>query len=180
MHGTNDVKSTGHTKNIIFKKNKDWTYTKNALLSQDILRYCINGKYKEDDNESFRLWNLTKWLLEVNSEFINHFKDLSTRNITKRNRVENRLPRIKLIVKELVNLGIIVQVGTAKETKGTGIVSIFQFTEVGRMMAWIVESMNPDKRTYAENQLYELFQNHYKKEPSSSIDMFCSNILSQM
>jgi hypothetical protein len=35
-------------------------------------------------------------------------------------------------------------------------------------------SMNPDKRTYAENQLYELFQNHYKKEPSSSIDMFCS------
>jgi hypothetical protein len=34
--------------------------------------------------------------------------------------------------------------------------------------------MSPDKRIYAENQLYELFQNHYKKEPSSSIDTFCS------
>jgi len=133
------------------------------LLCQDILLYCINGKYKEDDNESFRLWNLTKWLLEVNLEFIDYFKDLSTRNITKRNRVEDRLPRIKRNVKELANIGLIIQVGTAKETKGTGIVDIFQFTEVGRMMALVVESMNGDKRTYAENQLYELFQNHYKR-----------------
>jgi hypothetical protein len=173
MHDENDAKSTRHP-NIIFKKNKEGNYTKNALLSQDILQYCINGKYKEDDNISFRLWNLAKWLLEVNSEFKNYFKDLSTRNITKRNRVENRLPRIKLIVKELANLGIIVQAGTAKETKGTGLVPIFRFTEVGNMMAWVVESMNADKRTRAENQLYELFQNHYKKEPSSSIDIFCS------
>ena len=57
MHGTNDVKNTWHP-NIIFKKNKDGTYNKNALLCQDILRYCINGKHKEGDNESFRIWNL--------------------------------------------------------------------------------------------------------------------------
>jgi hypothetical protein len=40
-------------------------------------------------------------------------------------------------------------------------------------MAWVVESMNPDKREDAVNQIYELFQSHYKKEPSSSIDIFC-------
>jgi hypothetical protein len=161
MHGKNDTKSTGHP-NIIFKKNKEGSYTKNAKLCQNILQYCMNGKYKEDDNESFRLWNLTKWLLEVNPEFINYFKELSTRNITKANRIEDRLPRIKRNVEELINLGLIVQIGTAKESKGTGIVNIFQFTEVGHMMAWVVESMNPDKIKYAENQLYELFQSHYR------------------
>jgi hypothetical protein len=41
-------------------------------------------------------------------------------------------------------------------------------------MVWVVESMNPDRRKYAEDKLYELFQSHYKKEPSSSIDNFCS------
>jgi hypothetical protein len=45
------------------------------------------------------------------------------------------------------------QVGTAKESKGTGVVDIFQFTEVGCMMAWVNENMNTDKIEYAENQL---------------------------
>jgi hypothetical protein len=76
-------------------------------------------------------------------------------------------------VKELINMGLIMHIGTAKETKGTGTVDIFQFTTLGRVMAWVVESVNPDKREYAENQIYDLFQNHYKKEPSS-IDIFCS------
>jgi hypothetical protein len=73
-----------------------------------------------------------------------------------------------------VKLGLVRQTGTAKQTKGTGIVDIFQFTELGCVMAWVVESMNPDRRKYAEDNLYELFQSHYKKEPSSSIDIFCS------
>lgn len=113
-------------------------------------------------------------MLDVNVELINYFKDLSTRNINTANRIEDRPPRIKCLVDELVKLGLIIRVGTAKETRGTGIVDIFQFTEVGHVMAWVVESMNPDKREYAENQIYELFQNNYKQEPSSSIDKFCS------
>ncbi len=31
-------------------------------------------------------------------------------------------------------------------------------------MAWVIESMNPDRREHAVNKIYELFQNHYKKE----------------
>lgn len=65
MHGKNTVRNTGHP-SIIFIKNKDGTYAKSGLLYQDILKYCMDGKYKENDNKSFRLWNLTKWLLEVN------------------------------------------------------------------------------------------------------------------
>jgi hypothetical protein len=172
MHDKNDVKNVGHP-DIIFGKYKDGTFTKKALLCQNIMQYYINGKYKEDDNESFRLWNLAKWLLEVNLEFINHFKELSTRNYTTSNRIEYILRRIKHNVEKLIDVGIIMQVRTEKETKGTGTIPIFQFTTLGRVMAWVVESMNPGRREHAVSQIYELFQNHYKKEPSS-IDIFCS------
>ena len=68
MHDKNDVKNVRHP-NIIFGKYKDKvTFTKKALLYQNILQYYIDGKDKEDDNESFRVWNLTKWLLEANLE----------------------------------------------------------------------------------------------------------------
>lgn len=167
MHGKNNVKDTGHT-NIIFKKNKDGSYTKTSLLYQDILKYCICGKYKEDDNKSFRLWNLTKWLLEVNMEFINYFKDPSTRNFTKANRIDDRTRRIKSKVWDLVNLGLIDQIGWAKESKGNGTVPIFHFTIFGNVIAWIIESMNGDKREYAINQLYNLFQSNFRDNHSST------------
>ena len=167
MHGKNHVKNTGHI-SMIFKKNKDGSYTRSSLLYQDILKYSIDGKFKENDNKSFRLWNLTRWLLEVNMEFINHFKDPSTWNYTKANRIESRLDRIKIRVDELVNIGLIFQSGTAKESKGTGIVPIFQFTIVGNVIAWILESMNVDKRQYALDQLYNLFQINFKDNKSST------------
>jgi hypothetical protein len=167
MHGKNHVENTGHT-NIIFKKNKDGSYIKTSLLYQDILKYCIYGKYKEDDNKSFRLWNLTKWLLEANMEFTNYFKDPSTRNYTMANRIGDRLHRIKSKVEELVNLGLIDQIEWAKESKGNGTVPIFHFTIVGNVMAWIIECMNVDKRQYAINQLYNLFQNNFKDNHSST------------
>ena len=172
MHGKNNVTNTGHP-SIIFKKNKDGSYAKSSLLYQDILKYCIDGKYKENDNKSFRLWNITKWLLEANTEFINYFKDGSARNYTIANRIGDRLPRIKGKVQELVNWGLMVQIGIAKETKGNGTVPIFQFTIIGHVVAWVVESMNADRRDYAINQLYDLFQDSFKNDPSCT-DMFNS------
>ena len=72
-----------------------------------------------------------------------------------------------------MNLGLIRQIGTAKETKGTGTVPISQFTIIGRVVAWIIESLNPDKMEYAVNGLYNLLQSHYEKK-ISSINMFNS------
>src|ERR1041385_4474098 len=119
MHDKNEVKNVRHP-DIIFGKYKDGTFTKKALLCQDILKHCINGKYKENDNESFRLWNLAKWLLEFSLEFINHFRELSTRNYTTSNNIEYIIRRIKHNVEKLVDVGLIIQVRTEKEIKGTG------------------------------------------------------------
>ncbi|MGH9983300.1 MAG: hypothetical protein ACRD8W_05015 [Nitrososphaeraceae archaeon] len=172
MHGKNKTTNTGHTA-VIFEKNKDGSYTRNSLLYQDILKYCINGKYKEDDSKSFRLWSLTKWLLETNVEFINHFKDPSTRNYKFANRIEDRLPRIKGRVQDLVDLDLIIQTGIEKESKGTGTVPIFRFTIMGQFVSLIVQSLNASKREYAINQLYDLLQNHLRNDPSST-DIFNS------
>jgi hypothetical protein len=52
MHGKNQKRNTGHL-SIVFDKNADGGYTRYALLYQDILKYSIEGKYKEEDNRSF-------------------------------------------------------------------------------------------------------------------------------
>ena len=75
-------------------------------------------------------------------------------------------------VEDFVNLGLIAQIGTAKQSKGTGTVPIFQFTPVGHAIAWILESSG-DKREVAINKLYELFQDNFKDD-SSCNDMFNS------
>lgn len=114
MHDKNDVKNVRHP-DIIFGKDKDsGVFTEKAILCQDILKYCINGKYKENDNESFRLWNLTEWLLEVNQEYINYFKHEDTKHFKKYSRIENRLPTTKRNVVKLVNIGLIEQVRMEK------------------------------------------------------------------
>jgi hypothetical protein len=83
------------------------------------------------------------------------------------------LPRIKGKVEDLVNIGLLEQIGRVKELKGDGTVPIFQFTIIGQFVAWIVESLDVSKREYAINQLYILFQDHLRNIPSST-DTFCS------
>jgi hypothetical protein len=175
VHGKNVVINTGHP-SMIFKKYRDGNHTKKALLYQDILKYCINGKYKEEDNKSFRLWSLTRWLLEVNVELINYFKDPSTWNYTVASRIDDRIPRIKGKVEDLIELGLIAKIGTAKESRGTGTVDIYRFTKVGEVVAWIVEAMNTNRREYAIDQLYELFQDNFKDNPSCT-DKFNSSLI---
>ena len=143
----------------IFKNDR------HGLLFQDILKYSIDGKNKEDDGKSFRLWYLIKWLLEVNQEFVNHFKDPSTRTMTTTNKIKVMTDRVVGKVEDLVKLWLMVQSGTAKELKGNGTVPIFQFTPVGHALAWIIESTG-DKREFAIEKLYELFQDNFKDDAS--------------
>ena len=99
VHGKTDMKNTVLPSKI-FKKDR------NGLLYQDILKYSIHGKYKEDDGKSFRLWNLTKWLLEVNQYFIDYFKRPKKRNYTKANKINDRTDTIMGKVEGLVKLGL--------------------------------------------------------------------------
>ncbi len=96
-----------------------------GLICQDILKYSIEGENKEDDGKSFRLWYLIKWLLKTNQEFANHFKDPSTRTVTTSNKIKYRTPRVEGRIEDLVKLGLVVQIGTARELKGNGTARAF-------------------------------------------------------
>jgi hypothetical protein len=74
----------------IFQKDNDGNYSQNARLYQSILQYFLVLKDDHSNNDSFRFWDLAKWLMEHNQEFVNYYRELSTRNTTMSNRIEAR------------------------------------------------------------------------------------------
>jgi len=170
MHGKIHEKNNGHL-GIILNKGIDGSYTRNALLYQDIIRYSIKGKYKENDNKSFRSRDLTRWLLEENEEFINYFRDPSTRHFTISNRIENRLDRVKSRMNHLIELNLIEEAGIVKETKGNSSILIYRYTVNGFLVAQIIEDERNNTNTIED--IYNLLQNYYKESPSS-VDIFYS------
>ena len=49
----------------------------------------------------------SKWLLKHNREFLEYYIGISTRTTTYQNRIENRLPRIRDKLNDLIKIGFI-------------------------------------------------------------------------
>jgi len=79
------------------------------LLYQDILKYSY-------DKLNFKRSDLDNWLVRNNTEFVNDYKDLSTRNISYNNRVHAKKKRIDRIFNNLLSRELI---GTFKHIKST-------------------------------------------------------------
>jgi hypothetical protein len=155
----------------IFPKDRNGNYTKKALLYQDMLKYSI----EENNPSSFRHWDLANWLMKKNQEFINKYKDLSTRNITYGNRIEHTQKRTKDRLNDLISLGLIEIIGTVKQKKGIGNVCLYKYTDFGQVLAWIIESIDPSKRELANQGVYEVIDSIFKiRELSSSSNIFFS------
>lgn len=163
----------------IFEKDKDGNYTKNALLYQDILRYylTINDKDLSENNHSFSLWQLGMWLLQNNNDFINLYKDLSTRNIGHTRRYYNLKDHIKKNLEHLMQLQLIQLTGTRKAAKVDTDIAIYKHTELGQMLAWLIASINPNKQANANNEIFHLLDSVFFKikEDSSSATFFYSH-----
>jgi hypothetical protein len=142
----------------IFKRDKSGNYTKKALLYQDVLRYSLEKKGQSENTNSFRHWQLAKWLMSYNEEFINHYKDPSSRHITFPNRIENTQRSTKNKLNDLIDLQLIRITGSAKAEKGTGVVSLYSFTDLGYLLAWIIESNKPQKHMSAIDEIYKIIQ----------------------
>ena len=81
----------------IFDKDRKGHYTRKALLYQNILQYAVAVR---DGGTSvsgapFKTWDLSEWLMSKNNEFVNYYKDPSTRTITISNRIEHTLKLYK-------------------------------------------------------------------------------------
>lgn len=159
----------------IFRKDKDKNnYENNALLFQDILQYKLGDG---NGNNCFKVWDLTKWLLDNNQEFYNDYHaTFAPHNTTISNRVEARSDRVKARIEDLITLGLVQRNGTTKATKGNGPVPLYQYTELGHFIALIIHSMRPPNyiKDSPHVEMYDLFDNKLQESSLSSVEAFCS------
>jgi hypothetical protein len=128
----------------VVEKDKDGCYTRWALLYQDVLKFSVFVK----QGSSFKERELAKWLLYKNLYYINYYKDLSTKTTTESNRVENILDGIKDKLNDLIKLGLL-ESSTMPAEKGFGNVRVCKCTADGRLLAWMIESIDVNKRERA-------------------------------
>ena len=139
-------------------------YDRNARLYQDILRYFFVLK---NNGGSFRFRELAKWLMKNNEEFVNDYRDLSTRNTTMSNRIEARKDRIKAKLYDLISLNLIEISGTTKASTTDANINLYRYTEDGCLIAWLIQSMNPKERENADNQIFKILCSKFEKNGSS-------------
>ncbi len=157
--------------NTIFQREKDGSFTGNALLYQDILLYPLKTNYNE-----FRLYDLGYWLIKNNNEF-SKARDLDLKYSSKKHttvnyELEKRKERISERVKDLMQLDLIRIKGKVRAKKGPYPVDLFYYTTTGYITAYFIARFgNTDKykRKVATDKIYELiisapdyFQRSYK------------------
>ncbi len=91
-----------------------------------------------------------------NDEFINRYRDPSTKHFTISNRIENTQETIKSKLNDLVSLGIITIVGSTKVRKGNATTPLYFYNGSGVLLALIIESFDPNKRDMANDKIYRL------------------------
>src|SRR5215469_1240439 len=139
--------------------------TDNALLYQDILRYSLNlQEHHPESNGRFRIRELARWLIQNHKKYLDDY-DGSHINVS--NRIEARLDTIKAKVNDLVKLLLIENVGTAVQSKGSGVVDIFEFTAPAYFVAWIAESFEPKNRARANERIFKVLVDSIFKIDSS-------------
>lgn len=164
----------------ILRKYKDGNYTKEALLYQDILRYSVGELEPTEKNIlSFKLWELTEWLTTHNLEMAADYKNPSTSHMGKTNKIHARIGRVKRHLDGLLYLGLIGEIGQARETKGEGSVTVYSYTEFGLLIALIVMTFSAEKKDKANRYIYKFFVHNLEKNPSS-VDTFSLLLINKL
>lgn len=134
----------------VFQNDKNGFYNKDALMYQDILRFS-------DDKNGFTSTELYNWLLRHNQELINDYKDISTRHIPYSKRIANKKDRLDRIFNDLLNLKVIVPVGTVQAEKIDIEVRTYSIGKSGRLILEIIRNINSKN---------ELIAAQRKRDPS--------------
>jgi hypothetical protein len=95
---------------LIFARGKNKNYTKEALLYQDILRYSVK-ELEPSVEYSFKLWDITDWLLSNNTEMANDYK---SSHMSKTNKIQARIGRVGRYINSLLCLGLIAEYSFTK------------------------------------------------------------------
>ena len=125
--------------------------------------------------DQFDYWSgLGYWLLDNNKEFLNRYK--TSKN--KEQPIENIQKRVKRKLNNLEKLGLIQNIGTRKQRKGSGSVTVYKYTDFGHLLAWIIQSFDPAMSEEANAQIYRIIGTILKIDKDSpSLDIFYLSFL---
>jgi hypothetical protein len=160
---------------ILFKQGKDGYYEKANTIYRDIIfRYA--DLVKRDGHPSSRVFKdreLANWLHDNNNDFMNYYIE-EGRNMNKANRLKNTINNIKPKIDDLLRLGLINKFDEVKQSKGTGMVTRYQFGPFTYLLLSIVRSSNPEPEESAKwiEHAYVIYQTILTAEDVPKISIF--------
>jgi hypothetical protein len=176
----------------IFKKGEDGKYSNEARLYQYILKYPIlNGEQSMNSKDNSReikvsSWEIMIWLIKALPEFkLKYSNDNISKTIPKiRRRIMRRLH-------DLVKLELLSE-EKVRQKKSDGTTDSFRFTIFGKLLGWIIKSIDFDNSIVHDNnttindrelinkQIFNLLQQIFKTGPySPTIDVLASDFISK-
>jgi len=128
----------------IFEKDDQGSYTDNALLLQDLLRYSlVINQLPLVKTTPFKLRELQNWIVRNNKQIVDYWNETTRRSKTPySNRVHAMEGKINDRFEILQELNLIHQSGTAPAEKVSIQVSSYEYAKAGVLLALIIKSMN--------------------------------------
>lgn len=119
--------------------------------------------------QEFTERQLAKWLIAHHKEYVDYYTD-SNANIPTRNKIENRLPRIRERIMHLINFGLVKQVKTVRASTVDIDIPVYSLTMSGNFLAWLLETENTkvEFKTRALDQVFRLIEYYLKSKDNSS------------
>jgi hypothetical protein len=165
---------------VIFEKDETGCYTKPAHLYQDILCFSLNiGKTESGESESFRHWDLAKWLMKNNPELVNRYKDPSNSHTNISNRIENTQQRTKGALSDLKDLRLVRLTRIEPQLKGTGTVQLYKFRRPAFLLAWLIEGTKPVERNRANDEIFKLLDSYFNGPYAPPMEIYELNLYSK-
>ena len=148
----------------VFEKDDDNSYTKNALLYQDIIQYSVKTNIQQ-----FKLQEVGKWLIKNNHEFRSDYSSSPSANKRPMNyKVKLKRDRICNKIEDLLKLNLIYESGRTKAEKVDNIIPLYSLTGEGEFVAWLLERINSKKTQNADEKLFAMIRLFLEEYPSSN------------
>jgi hypothetical protein len=119
-----------------------------------------------EKNREFSQIELSDWVAD-NCSFFEF--DRNTPKRYKRHKVSTE---IEPLLGAPIELGLITQTESGRETNGIHGYDILQYTTSGQLLALIIDSFNQDRRLADNHKIYEILQSYYSSNKSSKHQFF--------
>jgi hypothetical protein len=164
---------------VLFKKGKKGYRTKGTAIYRDIIfRYALLVKKEgQPTSRGFKDYELADWLLDNNKDFKDLYSKRPDWHTKKNSRKKNTIRKIQGKVDDLIKLGLMRRAGTVKQSKGTGSVFLYEFTQHTYFFLALLRSVGDES---ADEEVYNIYQTILTDKNAPSIFTFYSHLFKKI